>query len=183
MGIDLDKKRVRSGKKKTPSATNEYHSMLASLYRFLARKTDSEVAKKIHHGLLLSKVHRPPVSISRLAKASGNEETILVSLGTVTNDLRLLEVPKMKVAALKFSEEARARITKAGGECITLDQLALMRPTGENLLIVKGSLMRETIKHFGAPGRKGSHVKPYVRSKGNKFERARGRRPSRAFQV
>ena len=42
-------------------------------------------------------------------------------VGTVTDDKRTLTVPKMTVAALKFSETARARILKAGGKCLTLD--------------------------------------------------------------
>ncbi|KAM0027965.1 putative ribosomal protein L18e [Helianthus debilis subsp. tardiflorus] len=34
---------------------------------------------------------------------------------------------------------------------------------------------REAVKHFGkAPGVPHSHTKPYVRSKGRKFEKARG---------
>ncbi|XLR34370.1 hypothetical protein S83_062270, partial [Arachis hypogaea] len=43
---------------------------------------------------------------------------------------------------------------------------------------------REAVKHFGpAPGVPHSHTKPYVRSKGWKFERARGRRNSKGFRV
>lgn len=43
---------------------------------------------------------------------------------------------------------------------------------------------REAVKHFGkAPGVPHSHTKPYVRSKGRKFEKARGRRNSRGFRV
>ena len=35
----------------------------------------------------------------------------------------------MRVCALKFTETARARIVKAGGECLTFDQLALQSPS------------------------------------------------------
>ncbi|KAF5198876.1 60S ribosomal protein L18, partial [Thalictrum thalictroides] len=43
---------------------------------------------------------------------------------------------------------------------------------------------REAVKHFGkASGVPHSHTKPYVRSKGRKFEKARGRRKSRGFKV
>ena len=45
-------------------------------------------------------------------------------VGTITDDIRVTEVPALKVCALRFTETARARILKAGGECITLDQLA-----------------------------------------------------------
>jgi large subunit ribosomal protein L18e len=42
-------------------------------------------------------------------------------VGTVTDDIRLIDLPKLTVAALKFTETARARIVKAGGKCLTLD--------------------------------------------------------------
>ena len=48
-----------------------------------------------------------------------------VVVGTVTDDKRVLKVPKITVAALRFTETARARITEAGGKCLTLDQLIL----------------------------------------------------------
>lgn len=45
-------------------------------------------------------------------------------------------------------------------------------------------MAREAVKHFGpAPGVPHSHTKPYVRSKGRKFEKARGKRKSKAFKV
>lgn len=53
-------------------------------------------------------------------------------VGTVTDDIRAYEVPALKVTALRFTETARARIEKAGGECLTFDQLALRAPLGQN---------------------------------------------------
>lgn len=53
-------------------------------------------------------------------------------VGTVTDDVRVYEVPALKVTALRFTETARARIEKAGGECLTFDQLALRAPLGQN---------------------------------------------------
>jgi len=55
-----------------------------------------------------------------------------VIVGTVTDDVRVYEVPALKVTALRFTETARARIEKAGGECLTFDQLALRAPLGQN---------------------------------------------------
>ena len=49
----------------------------------------------------------------------------------MTDDARCLEVPKMTVAALRFTEAARAKIVKAGGKCLTLDQLIMTAPTGK----------------------------------------------------
>jgi len=85
---------------------------------------------------------------------------------------------------LKITEKARARILKAGGEIITFDQLALRAPLGQNTVLVQGKrTAREANKHFGpAPGVPHSHTKPLVRSKGRKFERARGRRASCGYK-
>lgn len=60
------------------------------------------------------------------------EGKIAVIVGTVTDDIRVYEVPALKVTALRFTETARARIEKAGGECLTFDQLALRAPLGQN---------------------------------------------------
>jgi len=56
----------------------------------------------------------------------------------VTDDERIYDVPKLNVAALRFTEAARARITKAGGKCMTLDQLVLQSPTGKSLSFFSG---------------------------------------------
>merc|ERR1712115_677863 len=106
-------------------------------------------------------------------------------VGTVTDDERVYDVPKLSVCALRFTEGARARITKAGGECITFDKLAMRSPLGKGTVLLRGPVKsREAERHFGkAPGVPGSTTAPYVRSKGRKFEMARGRRKSRGFKV
>lgn len=77
-------------------------------------------------------------------------------IGSVTDDSRLLTVPKLSIAALRFTATARARIEKAGGECLTLDQLALRAPTGANTLLLRGPKnSREAVKHFGFGPHKG----------------------------
>jgi large subunit ribosomal protein L18e len=114
----------------------------------------------------------------------GTDKKIVVCVGTITDDKRIYKLPAMTVCALRFTTGARARIVKAGGECLTFDQLALRAPKGENTLLLQGPRKaREAEKHFGkAPGVPGSHSKPFVRSKGRKFERARGRRKSRGYK-
>ena len=127
----------------------------------------------------MSKVNRPPMGLNRLARyMKGKEEKVAVIVGTVTDDVRLEQVPKLKVCALKFTESARARILKAGGECLTFDQLALIEPTGKNTILLRGPKNgREAMRYRGiAPGSRGSHTAPRVRSTGRKFERARNTR-------
>merc|ERR1712227_217726 len=157
-----------------------------SLIHFYKRRSDAKFNKIILKRLFMSKINRPPLSIARLArniKRDGNAEKIVVCVGTITNDLRIFDVPKMTVCALKVTEKARERILNAGGEIITFDQLALRAPTGKNTLLVQGPRKaRKAVRSFGAAGVPNSHAKPLVRSKGRKFERARGRRASRGYK-
>lgn len=102
--------------------------------------------------LFMSRINRPPVSLSRLVSnvTDAHKDKTVVVVGTVTDDNRLLTVPKLSVAALRFTATARARIEKAGGEVLTLDQLALRAPTGANTLLLRGPKnAREAVKHFG----------------------------------
>lgn len=74
----------------------------------------------------------------------------IVQVGTVTDDIRLTEVPKLSIAALRFTKAAKDRIIKAGGEALTLDQLAMRAPTGTNTVLLRGKrTTREAVKHFG----------------------------------
>ncbi|KAJ5102876.1 Mitochondrial carrier protein [Penicillium argentinense] len=184
MGIDLDRHHVRSTHRKAPKSDNVYLQVLVKLYRFLARRTESNFNKAVLRRLFMSRINRPPVSLSRIAAniSEAQKGKTVVVIGTVTDDNRLLTIPKLSVAALRFTATARARIEKAGGEILTLDQLALRAPTGANTLLLRGPKnSREAVKHFGFGPH--SHKKPYVASKGRKFERARGRRRSRGFKV
>ncbi|KAI3657628.1 hypothetical protein MP638_001347 [Amoeboaphelidium occidentale] len=186
MGIDIKNKRVKNSNRTEPKSENVYLRLLVKLYRFLARRTDSNFNKVILKRLFMSRVNRPPLSISRLAQfMKGKEDKIAVVVGTITDDLRLYEVPKLTVCALRVTESARARIVKAGGEVLTFDQLAMRAPTGSGTVLLRGPKnSREAVKHFGpAPGVPGSSTKPYVRSKGRKFEKARGRRKSRGYKA
>ncbi|GBG27430.1 60S ribosomal protein L18 [Hondaea fermentalgiana] len=188
-GIDLiaGGRNVGHKNRTAPKSDNVYLALLVKLYRFLARRTESEFNEKVLKRMYMSRVNRPAMSISRISLLMGkmkDEGKIAVVVSTVTDDVRMLDCPKMRVCALRFTESARARITQAGGECLTFDQLAMLEPEGKNCMLLRGRKnTREAVKHFGTPGSPHSHAKPYVRSKGRKFEKARGRRRSRGFRV
>uniref|UniRef100_A0A2K6MEP6 Large ribosomal subunit protein uL15/eL18 domain-containing protein n=1 Tax=Rhinopithecus bieti TaxID=61621 RepID=A0A2K6MEP6_RHIBE len=146
---------------------------------FLARRTNSTFNQVVLKRLFMSRTNRPPLSLSRMIrkmKLPGRENKTAVVVGTITDDVRVQEVPKLKVCAL--------RILRAGGKIFTFDQLALDSPKGCGTVLLSGPRRgREVYRHFGtAPGTPHSHTKPYVRSKGRKFERARGRRASRGYK-
>merc|ERR1711939_1125284 len=183
MGIDMKAGgRVKKGGRTAPVSENPYIRLLVKLYRFMARRVDCQFNKVILKRLFMSKMNRPPISLSKLVKLMGVKDQVAVMVGTVTDDVRMLDTPKgLKVCALRFTESARNRILAAGGEILTFDQLAQQYPTGSNCLLVRGPrAAREAVRHFGAPGTTGAA--PYVRSKGRKFEKARGRRKSRGYK-
>jgi len=189
MGIDIKaggRKATHKSGRSAPKSENLYLRLLVKLYRFLSRRTDAKFNATILKRLMSSNLNKPQLSLKSIAKFAAmekNEGKTFVVVGPVTDDVRLLEVPKLSVCALRFTNTARARITAAGGECLTFDQFALRDPLGESAMLLKGSAShREAAKHFGAPGTAHSHVKPYVRAKGRKFEKARGRRPSRGYK-
>ncbi|KAL9341480.1 hypothetical protein Peur_064805 [Populus x canadensis] len=187
MGIDLKAGgKSKKTKRTAPKSDDIYLKLLVKLYRFLVRRTQSKFNAVILKRLFMSKINKAPLSLSRLITyTKGKEGKIAVVVGTVTDDIRVYEVPTLKVTALRFTETARARIEKAGGECLTFDQLALRAPLGQNTVLLRGPKnAREAVKHFGpAPGVPHSQTKPYVRAKGRKFEKARGKRNSKGFRV
>jgi large subunit ribosomal protein L18e len=124
------------------------------------------------------------MSLSRIVKETrgsnpDNSKTVVV-VGRILDDERMATVPKLSIAALGFSASAKARIVAAGGEALTLDQLAVRAPTGSNTVLLRGHRQREATRHFGGPLKGGA---PYIASKGRKFEKARGRRASRGFKI
>merc|ERR1712137_1094499 len=142
--------------------------------------------KVISKRLNMTRRNKPPLSLSKLVKSMENKDgKIAVVVGTITDDKRIYDVPKVSVCALRFTETARARIVKAGGECLTFDKLALRSPMGQGTVLLRGPVKsRESERHFGrAPGVPNSSTKPYVRAKGRKFEMARGKRRSRGYKA
>ncbi|XP_012883306.1 PREDICTED: 60S ribosomal protein L18 [Dipodomys ordii] len=187
MGVDIRHNKDRKVRRKEPKSQDIYLRLLVKLYRFLARRTNSTFNQVVLKRLFMSRTNRPPLSLSRMIrkmKLPGRENKTAVVVGTVTDDVRVLEVPKLKVCALRVTGRARTRILKAGGKILTFDQLALDSPKGRGTVLLSGPRKgREVYRHFGkAPGTPHSHTKPYVRSKGRKFERARGRRASRGYK-
>ncbi|EJT49316.1 60S ribosomal protein L18-B [Trichosporon asahii var. asahii CBS 2479] len=176
MGIDIRRHHVKKGNRQAPKSEDPYLLLLVKLYRFLARRTDSRFNKVVLRRLFQSKTNRAPVSLSKIVKLTrgsnpDNSKTVVI-VGSVLDDERFAEVPKLSVAALRFSGAARERILAAGGECLTLDQLAQRAPTGSNTVLL----------HFGGPLKGGA---PYVGQSGRhrKQEMARGRRASRGFKI
>ncbi|XP_015423461.1 PREDICTED: 60S ribosomal protein L18, partial [Myotis davidii] len=144
-------------RRKEPKSQDIYLRLLVKLYRFLARRTNSTFNQVVLKRLFMSRTNRPPLSLSRMIrkmKLPGREGKTAVVVGTITDDVRIQEVPKLKVCALRVSSRARSRILKAGGKILTFDQLALDSPKGCGTVLLSGPRKgREVYRHFGkAPG-------------------------------
>ncbi|KAG0277828.1 hypothetical protein BGZ96_002692, partial [Linnemannia gamsii] len=94
LGIDIKKHHVRNKNRQAPKSEDVYLLLLVKLYRFLARRTDSSFNKVVLKRLFMSRVNRPPMSVSRVARNMASKEgKTAVIVGTVTDDNRFLEVP------------------------------------------------------------------------------------------
>ena len=83
---------------------------------------------------------------------AGEKKKIAVVVGTVTDDVRMLDTPKLNICALHVTAGARARILKAGGSIITFDKLALSAPTGANTVLLQGAFHVLPVFALLAPG-------------------------------
>merc|ERR1712139_671988 len=125
--------------------------LLVKLYRFLARRTESRFNAVILKRLFMSRMNRPPLSLSKLAKfMRGKDGKMAAVVGTVTDDVRMLEAPKgVRLCALRVTESARARIVNSGGEIFTFDQLAQLYHTGSGCALLRGPrFARESVRHW-----------------------------------
>eukprot|EP01004_Peranema_trichophorum_P009211 NODE_7959_length_725_cov_293.114618_g7343_i0.p1 GENE.NODE_7959_length_725_cov_293.114618_g7343_i0~~NODE_7959_length_725_cov_293.114618_g7343_i0.p1 ORF type:complete len:194 (-),score=31.97 NODE_7959_length_725_cov_293.114618_g7343_i0:77-658(-) len=191
MGIDLDGLNHREKKKKLPRTENPYNRVLIKIYKFLSRRAPCKFNKIVLHRLAQSQQYQRPVSTSRIARAMKDRtDSIAVVVGPVTNDTRLLTLPKLTVVALKFTKGAHTKIVSAGGKCLTFDQLALTAPTGRKCCLLRGRRNNTTVaKQRGAPGVPGSHSRPKLGNRKNSGirgrgpERGRGRRKSKQWKV
>lgn len=66
MGIDLRHKHLKVKKRSEPASEDPYVRLLVKLYRFLARRTDSNFNKVVLRRLFMARTKRPPLSLSKL---------------------------------------------------------------------------------------------------------------------
>ncbi|XP_058782734.1 large ribosomal subunit protein eL18-like [Vicia villosa] len=118
-----------------------YLELLIKLYGIL-RKVDSKLNEAILEQLIISKDNQlSRISLTRLIDALKDKEgKIGVVVGVVTDlDSTVYDVPAIKVAAISFTDMARARIESAGGECIIFEQLHFGDIFGYNSVLVTES--------------------------------------------
>ena len=87
---------------------------------------EKPVWKAVAKGMNRPRRKRYEVSLSRLDKFARENETIVVP-GIVLAKGQITK--KLTVAAVRFSSEARKKIEKAGGRCLSIEQATKHEPS------------------------------------------------------
>ena len=120
----------------SPKRTKMTNPELISLIRFLRKKSrenEAAIWKRVAERLSKSKRRRIVVNISRISRYTKENDEVVVPgkvLGSGTID------HPVKVAAFAFSEQAKSKIIKAKGECLSIPELVQMNPKGSNVKII-----------------------------------------------
>ena len=115
---------------------NKINPILISLIHELkkqANENDAPIWKDIAKRLEKSSKNWPEVNLDRLEKHVQKNETALVP-GKVLSSGNLIK--KITIAAWSFSENAEQKIKKAGGKCITIEELLKKNPKGKDIRIM-----------------------------------------------
>uniref|UniRef100_A0A670J3X2 Large ribosomal subunit protein uL15/eL18 domain-containing protein n=1 Tax=Podarcis muralis TaxID=64176 RepID=A0A670J3X2_PODMU len=81
-----------------PKELHSHLRLLVKLYRFLARRTNAKFNKVILKRLFMSCANRSSLSVSLVIRKMKENKTAVV-VGTVTDEVRIQEIPKLKICA------------------------------------------------------------------------------------
>jgi large subunit ribosomal protein L18e len=116
---------------------NPVNPQLVSAIRFLdkaAKENDAEIWRKVSEILQRVRRKRVAVNLSRINRYTQKDETVVVAgkvlgAGAVNHPVT--------VAAFAFSETALAKIKKARGKCLSLQELVKKNPKGSNVKMIR----------------------------------------------
>ncbi len=94
---------------------------------------DAPVWKAVAKGLNRPKRKRYEVNLFRIEKHAKSRETLVVP-GTVLGTGNIKRT--VTVAAVKFSGNAKEKIEKAGGKCLSIEELMEKNPNGSKIRIM-----------------------------------------------
>lgn len=169
-------------KRKETRSKNVYLQSLCEFYTRVADNTSVIAIKKIAKRLKMSNSNRQPVKVSMIAKElGGSVDKVAVVVAKVLDDDTVMELPAMKIVALKWSKEVKEKVEKYGGSIVTLDQLFKMCPNMDDIcLIAQNKFARKSSKFWGAaPGERNSSTYPRANQRCHNREKRvmmRGRR-------
>lgn len=106
----------------------------SALIRVL-KGSDAPIWKKIAEEVASPKRNRTVINIDQLQSLVNDNEIVCIpgkvlGMGVIQK--------KITIAALSFSESAKAKISAAGGKIVSISQLFDSHPKGTNVRILKG---------------------------------------------
>ena len=119
---------------KTTGKTNPRLLALISRLKETSRKNEAAIWRDIALRLEAPSRNYAEVNLSKINRYATSGETILVPgkvLGSGILDL------SVKVAALNFSQSASEKIREANGECMSIEELISVNPTGSRVRILR----------------------------------------------
>ena len=143
MGVNICHNKDHKVRHRDTKSQDVYLRLLVKLYRFLDRQTNSTFNQVVLKRLFMSRTNRPPLSLFQMIrkmKLPGCKGKTAVVVGTITDNVRIQDVPKLKVCTLRVSSRARSHILRVGGKILTFDQLALVSPKGCGTVLLSGPL-------------------------------------------
>jgi len=109
---------------------------LLDVVRFLRKKSvegEAAIWRDVAEMLSASRRRRVVVNLSRLNRHTEAKETVIVP-GKVLGVGHLDH--SINVAAFSFSEQARAKVSKASGKCLSIQEVVRKNPKGTNVRIM-----------------------------------------------
>ena len=114
--------------------TNPQLLALIDALKQSAREQQAPIWKEVARRFEAPSKNHAEVNLSRLSRSTGSNDVVVVPgkvLGTGSINHPIC------IAALSFSETARAKIVTASGKIATLDEIIDMRPSGSNVKIIR----------------------------------------------
>jgi large subunit ribosomal protein L18e len=119
--------------RKVKSTNPELLAVIRSL-RKNAQENDARIWLDVAERLASSRRRRVGVNLSRLSRHTKAKESVVVP-GKVLGAGNLEH--SVSVAAFSFSDQARAKISKAKGKCLSILDLLESNPEGSNVRILE----------------------------------------------
>jgi len=119
--------------KKQLESTNPNLIGLIRLLKKTSKENEAAIWRDVAEHLSKPKRRRLAVNVSRIERFTKANDEVLVP-GKVLG-AGVIKHPA-KVAALDFSEQARAKIVKAKGKCLSISELIKLNPKGTNIKLI-----------------------------------------------
>jgi large subunit ribosomal protein L18e len=102
--------------------------------KVMARKNKAKIWETAAEQLSRPRRNRAALNLNHIARASGKDSVVLVP-GKVLGS-GLIKHP-VTVGAFQFSEGAKKKIERAGGQCVEIKELVSKNPNGSNILLLR----------------------------------------------